>query len=225
MFLAMIWGILHCQNVLSHKTQPAVVQPTDCEERGAYTRKHPTGASYMQRKGERKTIIDVLIGGFMNYKIEYLPVTKLKINPENPRLIRDANFKSLVKSLRDCPHLFDARPCLCSNRTGELIVLAGNMRLLAAKELKYKEVPVIIIPDLTELQEREIVIKDNGSTWGEWDFDLLAAWDSLPLEDWGVYLPEDWGRVVEITEDQSETKSSLQENECPKCGFKWKSSS
>jgi DNA modification methylase len=128
----------------------------------------------------------------MKHEIIYLPISKLKPNPDNPRLIRDANFKRLVKSLKDCPQLFDARPCICSDRTGDLIVLGGNMRYLAAKELKYKDVPAIIMSGLTEDQEREIVIKDNGETFGEWDFNLLANWSDEPLTDWGVDLPEDW---------------------------------
>jgi len=127
----------------------------------------------------------------MEYKIQYLPINNLIINPNNPRLIKDANFKRLVKSLKDCPSLFDARPCICSDRTGELIIMGGNMRFLAAKELQYKEVPVIVMSGLTEEQEREIVIKDNGD-FGEWDMNLLSSWDSLPLNEWGVNLPEDW---------------------------------
>ena len=128
----------------------------------------------------------------MKHEIIYLPIGKLKPNPDNPRLIRDANFKRLVKSLKDCPQLFDARPCICSDRTGDLIVLGGNMRLMAAKELKYSEVPVIVMSGLTPEQEREIVVKDNGENFGEWDFDLLANWSDEPLKDWGVDLPEDW---------------------------------
>ena len=120
------------------------------------------------------------------FKIEYLPVKKVKLNPGNPRFIKDEAFKRLVKSLKDCPSLFDARPCVCSDRTGELIVLGGNMRYRAAMELGYKEVPVIIMSGLSEDQEREIAIKDNGD-FGEWDFDMLAnEWGDLPLADWGI---------------------------------------
>lgn len=124
------------------------------------------------------------------YKIEYLPIGKVKLNEGNPRFIKDDAFKRLVKSLDDCPDLFRARPLICSDRTGELIVLGGNMRLRAAKELKYKEVPVIIMPGLTEEQEQEITIKDNGG-FGEWDFEILAnEWSHLPLVEWGVDIPE-----------------------------------
>jgi DNA modification methylase len=126
-------------------------------------------------------------------KIDHLPIGKVKVNPDNPRQIGNKEFQSLVKSLKDCPSMFEARPLLVSNRTGENIVLGGNMRLRAAQELKYKEVPVIILPGLTKRQEQEITIKDNGA-WGEWDFDALAnAWSDLPLKDWGVDIPADWG--------------------------------
>jgi hypothetical protein len=141
------------------------------------------------------------------FKIEYLPVKKVKLNPSNPRFIKDEAFKRLVKSLKDCPSLFDARPCVCSDRTGELIVLGGNMRYRAAMELGYKEVPVIIMSGLSEDQEREIAIKDNGD-FGEWDFDMLAnAWSDLPLADWGIDLPDEWLNTK--TEDNRDSEPQI----------------
>ena len=93
-----------------------------------------------------------------------------------------------MKSLSNMPSLFDARPCIYSDRTGKLIILGGNMRYLAAKELEYKEVPVIVMSGLTIEQEREITIKDN-SAFGEWDFEILEnLWDDLSLQEWGVQL-------------------------------------
>jgi DNA modification methylase len=135
------------------------------------------------------------------YKIEYLPINEVHLNEKNPRLIKDENFKRLVKSLQETPELFRARPLLCSDRTGRLVILGGNMRYLAAKELKYTEVPVIIMKKLTEEKEKPIIIRDNG-TFGEWDFSILASeWSDLPLEDFGVELPKDWmtesGEVIE----------------------------
>jgi DNA modification methylase len=54
---------------------------------------------------------------------------------------------------------------------------------------------------LSEIQEREILLKDNGMTWGEWDMDLLSSWSDLPLVDWGVDLPEDWLKEEETVGD------------------------
>lgn len=129
----------------------------------------------------------------MDYKIQYKPIDMVKINPDNPRTIKTESFDRLVKSLQDCPDLFDARPLICSDRTGELIVLGGNMRLEAARKLEYREVPVIIMKGLSPDQEREIAIKDNGA-FGEWDFDALAnEWTDLPLAEWGGGFTENMG--------------------------------
>jgi ParB-like chromosome segregation protein Spo0J len=152
-------------------------------------------------------------------KIEYLSTDQVKLNPDNPRQITKAKMAVLVKSLQDCPTLFDARPLLISTRTGENIIIGGNMRYRAAKQLQYDKVPCVILPELTEAQEKEIAIKDNGS-WGEWDYDILAnEWSDLPLNDWGVDslnfdIPDNNKEIDE--KEMADTK-----NECPKCGFKW----
>jgi len=156
--------------------------------------------------------------------MQYRKLNELKKLPNNPRIIRDKQFKTLCDSIRDNPKYFEARPVILSNRTGEMVIIAENQRYEAAKSLKLKEVPTFLIEGLDEAKEREIIIRDNISN-GEFDWDILAndGWDDLPLADWGVDLPEDWLKEVEITEDKSETKSSLQQNECPKCGYKWNS--
>jgi len=61
------------------------------------------------------------------------------------------------------------------------------MRLKAAAVLGYEVVPVIIIHGLTELEEKEIVIKDNVSA-GRWDMEALSTWDLAELYEWGVDL-------------------------------------
>ncbi len=123
-------------------------------------------------------------------KIQYIPIDDVRPNPENPRTITEEASEKLTESLRECPELFEVRPLLCSDRTGELIALGGNQRLQSAQTLEYTKVPVIILKGLTEAQEKEIVIKDNG-VFGEWDFNrLLKSWGDLPLEKWGVEIPD-----------------------------------
>ena len=47
-------------------------------------------------------------------------------------------------------------------------------------------VPVIYADTLTEEEKREFIIKDNSS-FGAWDWDVLAnEWESEQLDDWGV---------------------------------------
>lgn len=124
-----------------------------------------------------------------------IQIHKLSLNtgqipdvPKNPRFIRDERFKKLVKSLEDNPEMLPARELLVYNYDGELIVIGGNMRLRAAKELGLKEIPCKILEDLTPEQIRAIVIKDNVS-FGSDDFEELAnEWDSIELEEWGINI-------------------------------------
>jgi hypothetical protein len=84
-------------------------------------------------------------------------------------------------------------------------------------------VPVIVLPGLTEAQEKEITIKDNGA-WGEWDFDALAnSWGDLPLKDWGVDVPKDWMQVLDAQSlpEPGSGGEKGEETTCPKCGFKY----
>lgn len=125
-------------------------------------------------------------------EIVYIKTEDLKLNPGNPRQIGKKEFQKLVKSLQECPQMLKVRPLLVSNRTGENVIIGGNMRYRAAKELDYEEMPCVFIPEPTEEQEREIAIKDNGA-FGEWDWDVLAnEWHDLPLADWGLDVPKDW---------------------------------
>jgi len=122
--------------------------------------------------------------------MQYRKLNELKKLPNNPRIIRDKQFKTLCDSIRDNPKYFEARPVILSNRTGEMVIIAGNQRYEAAKSLKLKEVPTFLIEGLDEAKEREIIIRDNISN-GEFDMSALAnEWSDLPLVEWGVDLPE-----------------------------------
>lgn len=53
------------------------------------------------------------------------------------------------------------------------VVVIGHCRLLAAKQLKMKEVPCVCVEDLTDEQVKALRIVDNKSNESEWDFDIL----------------------------------------------------
>lgn len=145
--------------------------------------------------------------------MQYIALKELKKNPNNPRIIKDEGFKKLkasLKSKRGKDH-FEARPCIVSRRTGENIIIAGNTRYQAAKDLGWEEVPTVILEDLTEEQEQEIIIRDNVSN-GEWSYEILAnEWDSEKLEEWGVEIPEleILDEEVEATEDDYEMPDEI----------------
>lgn len=118
-----------------------------------------------------------------------MKLSEIKSNPANPRIIRDAKFEQLKKSIQDFPAMMELRPMII-DRDG--IVLGGNMRLRALQELGYTEVPnnwVKRAEELTEDEKRRFIIADNVG-YGDWDWDTLAnAWDAGELQEWGLDVP------------------------------------
>lgn len=122
-------------------------------------------------------------------KTEKIKISKIKRNPNNPRLIKDNKFHKLVKSIKEFPEMLDIRPIVVNE---EMIVLGGNMRLKACQEAGLKEISIIKASQLTENQQREFIVKDNVG-FGEWDWDMIAnEWDMDKLDEWGLDMPMDF---------------------------------
>lgn len=120
---------------------------------------------------------------------EYRSIKDLKKLPGNPRVIKNAQFKTLCESIKNLPGYFEARPCILSDRTGALVIIAGNQRYEAAKAVGLDSIPTFLLSGLSEAEEKEIIIRDNVNN-GEWDFDALAnGWGDCPLGEWGVDVP------------------------------------
>ena len=115
--------------------------------------------------------------------MERVDIRQIRPNPDNPRVIKDNKFQKLVKSITELPQMLELRPIVVNR---DMIVLGGNMRLKACEAAGLTEVPVVFADNLTPEQEREFIIKDNSS-FGEWDWDLLAnEWDVDQLQEWGM---------------------------------------
>ena len=118
--------------------------------------------------------------------MERVDIKQVRPNPDNPRFIKGNKFEKLVKSIKEFPEMLDLRPIVVNQ---DMIVLGGNMRLKACEKAGLTEIPVIFADNLTEDQQREFIIKDNSS-FGEWDWDLIAnEWNADQLDDWGIDLP------------------------------------
>ena len=138
-------------------------------------------------------------------EIKTVSISKIKSNPNNPRLIKDDKFAKLVTSIKEFPEMLNIRPIVVNK---DMVVLGGNMRFKACKEAGLKEIP-IIIADLPEGKEREFIIKDNISG-GEWDWDLLAnEWDVSQLTDWGLDIPN-FETNLEAEEDDYEIPDTIE---------------
>lgn len=119
-------------------------------------------------------------------QIEYRKLDELKKLENNPRTIKKKDFETLKESIKNNQDYFEARPLILSDRTGELVIIAGNQRFEAAKSLKMTEVPTVLLQGLTAERERELIIRDNINN-GDWNFDeLLNGWDVDMLSKWGL---------------------------------------
>jgi len=118
-----------------------------------------------------------------------MKLSKLKPNPNNPRIIKDDKFKKLVNSINDFPKMLFIRPIVVDEN---FIVQGGNMRLKALQEIGFKDIPdewVKQVSDLNEDEKKQFIIKDNVG-FGEWDWDDLANnWDAEQLTEWGLDIP------------------------------------
>ena len=112
--------------------------------------------------------------------------------PPNPREWTDLELKRLAKSMKNTPELVEARGCIVVPYEGRYVVLGGNLRLAAAKYLKWPDIMCAILPEGTKVSKlKEIVLKDNSS-FGSWDLSMLRKdWAEFDFGDWGINVTWD----------------------------------
>ena len=111
-----------------------------------------------------------------------LPLSQLAKNdgqieglPANPRIIKDEKYQKLVASIKENPEMLSLRELLVYKHDAHYIIIGGNMRYSAMRELGYEEAPCKIIPEETTVEQlRAYTLKDN-SGYGEWDWDMLSG--------------------------------------------------
>lgn len=112
-----------------------------------------------------------------NPVIEYLPIDDLHSDPANPRRISDAELEALTRSISEFGFV---DPVIA--RREDMTVIGGHQRLLAARRLGLKTVPVVLV-DLSIEQARLLNLALNRIS-GDWDQELLARLvaDLSPVE-------------------------------------------
>ena len=101
-------------------------------------------------------------------KIEQVAVTALIPYAKNSRTHDDAQIAQIAASIKEFGW---TNPILVD---GELGIIAGHGRLMAARKLGMTEVPVIELKDLTPTQKKAYIIADNRLA-------LNAGWDDQLL--------------------------------------------
>ncbi len=96
-----------------------------------------------------------------------VPIDDLRPDPANPRRIAEAQIEALTRSIKEYGFV---QPVLA--RSEDKTVIGGHQRLIAARRLGYKTVPVIFL-DITLEQARLLNLGLNKIS-GDWDQELLA---------------------------------------------------
>lgn len=99
--------------------------------------------------------------------VEQVPLDQLRPDPANPRRISDEELDSLERSLRQFGFV---QPVLARREDGT--VIGGHQRLVAARRLGLKTVPVTYV-DISVEQARLLSLALNRIS-GSWDEQLLA---------------------------------------------------
>jgi DNA modification methylase len=145
----------------------------------------------------------------VDLKIQLVPVSELIPADYNPRKWSKEQLEQITQSIKRFNMVDPLIANRAPNRKNRLI--GGHMRLIAAKQLGVKEVPVIYvnIPDID--REKELNLRLNKNT-GSWDYELLKAFDIELLLDVGFNdedLSNIWDENLSIEDDEFNIEEEL----------------
>jgi len=140
--------------------------------------------------------------------VVYVPINELLPATYNPRKWNDDSIAQLTESMKR----FGLVDPIVANGSPERknTVIGGHFRLKVAKDLGYKEIPVVYIniPDLEK--EKELNLRLNKNV-GDWDWNLLAEFGETTLADIG-FSSEELDDIFEIedTPEQFDLQKELE---------------
>lgn len=146
--------------------------------------------------------------------------------PANPREIAPEKFELLKADIQKYPQFLQYNALkVYPLDNGHYIVIGGNMRCRALKELdSFDKIPCIVIPKETHVEELKAYIILDNSNFGRWDWPALTSeeWNSEQLQEWGVecdFLDESFFREDDDTSSDLNDYNEPQkeELECPHC--------
>lgn len=142
----------------------------------------------------------------------HLNTGQIKDVPKNPRFIKDERYEALKKSIEDDPEMLQLRELVAYDNNGELVVILGNMRYRAMKELGYKDAPVKVLPAETDAKKLRAYIQKDNIAFGQNDWDLLGnEWDIEELQDFGLEC--DFLTDLDIDKGNENTMDNVQEDD------------
>lgn len=133
--------------------------------------------------------------------IVMVKVGSLKASTYNPRKWDQSAIDGLTESIKR----FGLVDPLLANSSKERknIVIGGHFRLKVAKDMGFKEVPVVYLDIPDETKERELNLRLNKNQ-GDWDYEILAEFDESLLADVG-FGSEELDSIFDIDVDEPDS--------------------
>lgn len=138
-------------------------------------------------------------------------IVKMKVSELIPYINNPRNNENAVDKVASSIKEFGFKNPIFVDKNN--VVVNGHTRLLASKKLGLKEVPVIVIDDLTDTQIRAFRIADNKtSEYAEWDEELLKI-ELEQLEEMNFDLGDlsidysDFGLEIDLEDIKEEFES------------------
>jgi DNA modification methylase len=151
-----------------------------------------------------------------NVRVELIKITELHHYPNNPRIWTQLQLDQLKSSIRRNGWL---EPIVVNRAEGSFnVILGGNMRFCAAKELGYTEIPAICVNVKDKKKEKEIVLRLNKNT-GSWDIEKLKVFEVGFLLEIGFDdsdLGKIWDEALGAEDDQFDVEKAISEIKKPK---------
>ncbi len=149
------------------------------------------------------------------FTIVYVPISELHAAGYNPRTNTDEQALQLKKSITT----FDVvEPIIVNSAPSRKnIIIGGHFRWRVAKELGYKEIPVIYVNISDNEKEKELNLRLNRNT-GDWDFELLKSFDIGQLLDVGfddTDLSHIWDENLDIEDDAFDVEKEIEKIKKP----------
>ena len=133
--------------------------------------------------------------------IVMVKANSLKASTYNPRKWDQSAIDGLTESIKRFG-LVD--PLLVnSSKERKNIVIGGHFRLKVAKDMGFKEVPVVYLDIPDETKERELNLRLNKNQ-GDWDYEILAEFDESLLADVG-FDSEELDSIFDIDVDEPDS--------------------
>ena len=166
----------------------------------------------------------------MTMKIEHWPINKPIPYAANARMLSPNAVDKVAASIKE----FGWQQPLVVDKEG--VIIAGHTRLLAAKQLGLREVPVVVANDLTPAQVKAYRLNDNRvAQESSWDYELLAieldelsefnidisitGFDSDEIEGMTMAEPEINEYSAELDDDRDPPEPNY--IVCPRCQHRW----